>query len=115
MTYKDVDDYIDKAPPEVQMMLRQIRTIIKESAPEAEEKISYGMPYYGYHGRLIYFAGYKEYLGLYVMSEARLALQDELEKYRTSKATYKFPVGKPLPAALIKKVITTQAAANKKG
>lgn len=59
---KSVDDYIDKAPREVQAKLKEMRKIIKSAAPRAEEKISYGMPYYGYKGRLAYFAYFKDHM-----------------------------------------------------
>lgn len=95
-------------------MLKQVREIIKGAAPDADERISYQMPYYDYYGRLIYFAGYKTYVGLYIMSDARDALEKELEPYKTSKATYKFPVDNKLPVNLIKKIVKTQAAANRK-
>jgi len=113
-TFKDVDDYIAKAPTQTQRMLREVRTIIKETAPEAEEKISYQMPYYSYQGRLIYFGGYKNHVGMYIMSDAREALKSELKEYQTSKATLHFPVGQPLPVSLIKKIIKIQMAANEK-
>ena len=93
-------------------MARQVRKIIRENAPLAEEVMSYQMPYYRYKGRLIYFAAYKTYIGLYLMPEAREALREELDPYHTSKATYKFPVGQLLPVTLIKKVIEIQVMAN---
>ncbi len=110
--FQTVDEYIEMAPAESQAMARQVRQLIKEAAPKAEEKISYQMPYYGYNGRLIYFGAYKNYIGLYVMSGAREALKEELEPYITSKATLHFPLDKPLPASLIKKIIKAQVAAN---
>jgi len=57
-SYKDVDDYIENAPEETRSMARQVRKIIRENAPLAEEVMSYQMPYYRYKGRLIYFAAY---------------------------------------------------------
>ncbi len=65
-TAKNVDEYIANAPEELQSKLKQLRKVIKDSAPEALEKISYGMPYYGYKGRLAYFAYAKEHIGLYI-------------------------------------------------
>ena len=63
---KDVDEYIANAPKDVQSKLKQLRKIIKDSAPQAVERISYGMPYYGYKGRLAYFAYAKKHIGLYL-------------------------------------------------
>ncbi len=65
------------------------------------------MPYYGYHGRLAYFAHAKGHIGLYAMVDAMDALRDEVKKYRTSKATLRFSLDEKLPAALIKKLIKT--------
>lgn len=112
MGFKSVDEYLNLAPIETRAMARQVREIIRENAPKAEEVTSYQMPYYRYKGRLLYFAAYETYIGLYVMAEAREALRQELEPYRTSKATYKFPANQPLPTDLIKKVVRTQVAAN---
>lgn len=111
---KTVDEYIEKAPKEMREMANQLRTIIKKTAPEATEKISYQIPYYAYKGRLIYFGTSKDHLSLYVMSASREALSNELEPYRGrgTKATYNFYLGKPLPLELIKKIITTQIEAN---
>jgi len=63
---KDVDEYIANAPEEVRGKLQGIRAVIKKAVPDAEERISYGMPYYGYQGRLAYFAYAKGHIGLYV-------------------------------------------------
>ena len=63
---KDVDAYISTAPKESQTKLNQLRSIIKKSAPQALEKISYGMPYYTYKGRLAYFSAWKTHIGLYI-------------------------------------------------
>ena len=95
-------------------MLRELREIIKQTVPEAEEKISYQMPYYDYHGRLIYFGGFKEHVSVFVMTATREALHDEIQDYLTSKSTLKFPVAEPLPVELIVKIIRTQARFNRK-
>jgi uncharacterized protein YdhG (YjbR/CyaY superfamily) len=63
---KDVDEYIAKAPKEVRGKLKELRAIIKSAAPKAEERISYGMPYYRYKGRLVYFRLSRAHIGLYV-------------------------------------------------
>lgn len=102
---KDVDAYIANAPKEVQGKLRQLRTLILETASEAEEKISYGMPYYGYKGRLIYFAYAKNHIGLYAMPKNLAEFEEDIKKYRTGKATLSFPLDKELPLVLIKKLL----------
>ena len=102
---KTVADYIEGAPKEVRGKLKQIRAIIKQAAPKVEERISYGMPYYGYKGRLAYFAYAKHHIGLYAMPPVIQNHEKELKKYRTSKATIRFPLDEKLPIALIKKLI----------
>lgn len=102
---KDVDEYIASAPKEVQSKLNQIRQAIKSAAPDAEEKISYGMPYYGYKGRLAYFAYAKNHIGLYAMPQIVETHLGELKKYQTAKATIRFPLNEELPIPLIKKLV----------
>ncbi len=102
---KTVSAYIKSAPKEVRSKLVQLRKIIRSVAPKAEEKISYGMPYYGYKGRLAYFAFAKKHVGLYVMPPVIQNHKSELKGYETSKATVRFPLSRKLPVALIKKLV----------
>lgn len=103
--FTTVDEYIANAPKEVQAKLKELRKIIKEVAPEAEEKISYGMPYYDYKGRLAYFAYAKNHIGLYAMPSYLEGHESDIKKYRTGKATLSFPLDKELPIGLIKKLL----------
>ena len=114
-TPKDVDSYIKAAPQAVRDKLAQLRTLIKAAAPKAEEKISYGMPYYGYEGRLAYFQAHQNHIGLYVPPPVIEEHQQELKDYETAKATVRFPNDKPLPAALIKKLIKARVKKNEEG
>ena len=109
---KTVDEYIAQLPSDAQAMAMQLRAIIQKAAPKAEEKLSYGMPYYGYRGRLIYWGAFKNHLGLYVMGDAREAFAAEIEPYRKSKATLHFNLGQPLPKKLITDIVKVQAKAN---
>lgn len=102
---KNVDDYIEQAPKEVKDKLRNIREIIKKAAPSAEEKISYGMPYYSYKGRLAYFAAFKDHISLFAMPPIVGEHERELRKYKTGKATIQFPLDERLPIALIRKLV----------
>ena len=102
---KNVEEYIDSAPKETQPKLRELRKAIKSAAPKAEEKISYGMPYYGYQGRLAYFSINKAHIGLYIMPPLIEEFKKEVKDYATSKATLRFPLNKKLPIALIKKLV----------
>jgi uncharacterized protein YdhG (YjbR/CyaY superfamily) len=102
---KDVDAYIAAAPKQVQGKLKEIRKAIKDAAPNALERISYGMPYYHYKGRLAYFSHWKEHIGLYIPTPIVAEHQDELKAYKTTKATIQFPLDKKLPIALVKKLV----------
>jgi len=109
---KDVDEYIAKAPKEVRGKLKELRAIIKAAAPKAEERISYGMPYYSYKGRVAYFRHWKAHLGLYVPTPVIEEHKSELKNYETAKATVRFPLNKRLPVALIKKLIKARVKKN---
>ncbi len=101
----NTDSYIASFPIETQRLLQQLRTIIKETAPEAEEKISYGMPGYKLNGMLVYFAGYAKHIGFYPGVACIITFKDSLSGYKTSKGTVQFPLDKPLPAALIAEMV----------
>jgi uncharacterized protein YdhG (YjbR/CyaY superfamily) len=109
---KDVNEYIAKAPKEMQGKLKELRAIIQSAAPKAEERISYGMPYYACKGRLAYFRLWKKHIGLYVPTPVIAEHKNELKDYETNKATVRFPLNKKLPAALIKKLIRARVAKN---
>jgi uncharacterized protein YdhG (YjbR/CyaY superfamily) len=111
-TPKDVDTYIAEAPKELQGKLKELRTAIKTTVPDAEERISYGMPYYDYKGRLAYFAAFKNHIGLYIPSPVIEENKRELKNYETSTGTVRFPNDTPLPIALIKKLIKARMKIN---
>jgi uncharacterized protein YdhG (YjbR/CyaY superfamily) len=109
-----VDAYIAGAPKAVQPMLRELRRAIKSAAPKAEEKLSYRMPFYAYHGRLIYFAAHKTHVGMYpIIGREKDLYAKELKPYMAAKATLQFPIGQPIPIALVKKVVKERAKENK--
>ena len=112
---KDVDSYIASAPKEARAKLKEMRTLIKQSAPDATEKISYGMPYYAYKGRLAYFSHWKTHVGLYIPTPVIEEHETELAKYSTDKATVRFPLDKKLPATLIKKLVKARLKLNEAG
>jgi uncharacterized protein YdhG (YjbR/CyaY superfamily) len=110
---KDVDEYISGFPKETQKLLEQVRAVIKETAPKAEEVISYSMPGYKLNGSLVWFAGFSNHIGFYPRgSSAIKAFQQELVGYKTSKGAVQFPMDKPLPIALIKKMVKFRVAEN---
>ena len=110
---KNVDEYIARAPKEVQPKLKELRAIIRKTVPHAEEKISYGMPYYGYQGRVAYFAAFRKHLSIFIPPPVIQEHTRELRKYETTKATVHFPFDKKLPAALIRKLIKARLKKNK--
>ncbi len=109
---KNVDMYIKRAPKEVQSKLKELRNTIRKAAPQAIEKLSYGMPYYGYKGRLAYFAFAKKHIGLYIPTPTIEEHKNLLKDYSTNKATIRFPLNKKLPLNLIKKLIKSRVEYN---
>lgn len=103
---KNVNTYIQNFPAEVQERLRQTRKVITQTAPEAQEMISYGMPAYKLNGKpLVYFAGYKNHIGLYATPNGHAAFQKEFARYKQGKGSVQFPLTEPLPLDLIKAVV----------
>ena len=102
---QDADSYIATQPEATRLVLEQLRQIIKEIAPEAEEAISYQMPAFKLNGMLVWYAGYKKHVGFYPSSKPIQVFKDELAAYKTSKGAIQFPLDKPLPVELITKII----------
>jgi uncharacterized protein YdhG (YjbR/CyaY superfamily) len=112
---KNVEAYIAAAPKEVQAKLKQIRAAVRKTAPAAEERISYGMPYYAYKGRLAYFAAFTKHIGLYLTPPVIEEHKNDLQAYETAKATVRFPLDKRLPVRLIQKLIRARMKRNEAG
>lgn len=109
---KDVDEYIARAPKEVQEKLREIRVAIREVVPTAVESISYGMPFYDYKGRLAWFGLAKAHIGLYLRPPVVEEHKNELANYETTKSTVRFPLDKKIPVPLIKKLVKARLKKN---
>jgi len=109
---KEVNEYIANAPGEMREKLELVRVAIREAAPEAEERISYGIPYYDYKGKLAYFSFTKNHIGLYVVPPVVEEHKEELKKYFTSKSTVRFPINEELPNRLIKKLVKARVKMN---
>jgi uncharacterized protein YdhG (YjbR/CyaY superfamily) len=112
---KNVASYIAAAPKETRSKLRELRAAIRKTAPKAEEKISYGIPYYGYKGRLIYFSVWKTHIGIYIPTPVVAELKSELKGYKTTSATVRLPLDKKLPIGLIKKMVKARMKLNDAG
>lgn len=108
-----IDQYIDSFPPEVQTHLRKIRALILEIAPDAQEAMAYAMPGYKTHGKpLIYFAGYKNHIGLYALPTGHAAFAADLAGYKQGKGSVQLPLNKPMPYDLIERIIRFRYAEN---
>jgi uncharacterized protein YdhG (YjbR/CyaY superfamily) len=101
----NIDEYISNFPENIQEKLKNIRRVIKEAAPQAQEAISYGMPAFKLNGNLVYFAAFKDHIGFFPTSSGVSAFKKELLPYGTSKGTIRFPLDKPIPFELIKKIV----------
>ena len=113
-TYNSIDEYILLFPPEIQEILKALRNIIKEAAPDAEEKISWQMPTFAQHGNLVHFAACKNHIGFYPASAAIEIFKDELSEYKGTKGSIHLPFNKPLPRELISKIVKFRIAENTK-
>lgn len=109
---QDIDAYIAGFPKDVQEVLERIRRTIRKAAPDAEEKISYQMPTFFLKGNLIHFAAYKKHIGLYPAPRARATFKRELSAYEGGKGTVRFPLNKPIPFALIGKIVKFRVEEN---
>jgi uncharacterized protein YdhG (YjbR/CyaY superfamily) len=109
-----VEDYLAALPDGSRAALERLRKTIKAAAPEATETISYQMPAFKDHGRiLVYYAAFKDHYSLFPASTAVLeALGEELKPYLSGKATIRFDLDKPLPAALVKEIVKARVEEN---
>ena len=107
--FKNTDEYISVFPEATQEILQQLRTTIKKAAPQAEEVISYNMPAYRLNSILVYFAGYANHIGFYPTPSALEAFKKEIAVYKSSKGAVQFPLDKPLPLALITRIVEFRA------
>lgn len=101
---KTIDEHIHTFAPETQAILEKVRQTIKSVAPQATEAISYGIPTFRLNGNLVHFAGYAHHVGFYPGSEAIEVFREEIKGYKTSRGTIQFPLDKPIPYDLIKKI-----------
>jgi uncharacterized protein YdhG (YjbR/CyaY superfamily) len=112
--FKTIDEYIATFPGKVQKILKGLRRAIKTAAPEAEERISYQMPVFWQNGNLVYFAAYKKHIGFYPTSSGIRAFKKEISVYKNAKGTVQFPIDRPLPFSLIKKIVKFRVTENLK-
>lgn len=110
--YKSIDEYINTFPDHIQEKLNRLREVIRELAPQAQEKISYQMPTFYLNGNLVHFAAFKSHIGFYPTSSGIEAFTSELTNYKYSKGAVQFPLEEPLPIELIKKIVRFRVEEN---
>ena len=100
-----IDEYISKFPKDVRDVLEVLRLAIKKTAPKAKEAIRYGIPTFTLNGNLVHFAAFKNHIGFYPTPSAIEAFKKELSPFKQSKGTVRFPLDKPIPLELVKKIV----------
>ena len=108
----DIDKYISAFSPEVQKRLKSLRETIRKAAPDAGEKIGYGIPTYTLNGNLVHFGGFKNHVGFYPAPSGIKKFEKELSSYKGAKGSIQFPHDKPLPLALITKIVKFRVKEN---
>ena len=106
-----IDAYIAEALPATRQILRKIRAIVREEAPAAEEKISYRIPAFFDGGAIIYFAAFRNHIGMFPPVNGNAALDKALAKYRGQKGNLRFPLDEPMPYPLIRRVVRARLKA----
>ncbi|PWK27284.1 uncharacterized protein YdhG (YjbR/CyaY superfamily) [Arcicella aurantiaca] len=110
---KNIDDYLSNFPENIRLVLEELRQTIRDTAPEAEEVISYGIPAFKYKGMLVYFAAYKKHCSLFGGTGGLTEqMKEELKDYKTSKGTIQFTLEKPLPKELVEKIVRLRMKQN---
>ena len=103
--FKTIDEYIKAFPDDVQRILEKMRKTIRDAAPGALEEISYQMPAFKLNGALVYFAAFKNHIGFYPTSSGVKEFKKELIQYQGGKGSVQFPIEKPIPYDLVKKIV----------
>ncbi|MGV3503234.1 MAG: iron chaperone [Adhaeribacter sp.] len=110
---KDIDHYISAFPPQVQNLLNQVRSTIRQAAPEAKESIKYAIPTFELHGNLVHFAAFRKHLGFYPVPSGMQAFEQELAAFKQGKGSVQFPLDQPLPLDLITRIVRFRVEENK--
>lgn len=109
---ENIDEYIGGFPNNVQEILEKVRMTIQNAAPLAKEKISYSMPAFDQNGIVVYFAAFKNHIGLYALPTGHEAFKEELSQYKSGKGSVQFPFTKPMPYDLIAKIVKFRVKEN---
>ncbi len=107
-----IDEYIAGFPPGTRKMLGELRALIRASAPDATETISYAIPTFDLNGHLVHFAGYEKHIGFYPTGAGIEAFKEELKPYKAGKGSVQFPLGQPMPTDLIRRIVEFRVGQN---
>ncbi len=107
-----IDDYIAGFPPNIQVRLQSVRDAIREAAPGATEIISYKVPTFHLNGNLVHFAAFTNHIGFYPTSSGITAFAGELQPYKPTRGTVRFPHDQPLPLDLIRRITAFRVSEN---
>lgn len=110
--FADIDAYINSFPESTRKILEDLRSAIKEEAPEAQEAIKYAIPTYVLDGNLVHFAAYENHVGFYATPSGQTAFEKELSGYKRGKGSVQFPIDQPLPLELIRKIVRFRVIEN---
>jgi len=101
-----IDEYIEEFPEEVRERLERVRSLIRQTVPDATETISYAIPTFDLNGQhLVHFAGFKKHIGFYPVPSAVEAFKSELSAYKQGKGSVQFPLSRTLPEDLIRRIV----------
>ncbi len=112
VTYPNMDEYIASFPIETQNILEKIRATIRQAAPDALETINYAMPTFTLKGNLVHFAAYKSHIGFYPAPSGIEKFKDEVSEYKWAKGSVQFPLDKPIPYELIRRIVIFRVKEN---
>jgi uncharacterized protein YdhG (YjbR/CyaY superfamily) len=110
---RTMDEYIAQFPKNIRDILEELRRVIHETAPDAEEAMRYGIPTFRFRGNLVHFAAFKDHIGFYPAPSAINAFNKELSRYKRSKGTVQFPIDEPVPFALVKEIVRYRLKENR--
>jgi uncharacterized protein YdhG (YjbR/CyaY superfamily) len=110
--FKTIDEYITAFPENVQSILQELRRVISETAPEAKETIDYGIPTFKLNGNLVHYAAFKNHIGFYPTPSAIESFKKELASFKQAKGSVQFPLDKPIPFDLVKKIVEFRVKQN---
>lgn len=111
--FSTVDEYLAAQPKDARERLRTLRAVIRRAAPQAGEVISYNIPAFEWNGKLVWYAGFKNHIGLYPKTSAIEAFKQDLKGYKTSKGAIQFPIEEPIPEALVQAIVRFRVSENR--